>query len=125
MDDTLPSDYGSGGDASSLGGLASSSGTLPASYGAPTKAPAPASSAPRGYGAAPSALSDFARGLTGAVQTAAGGGFQSSGKASVPTPPPSAPSSDKWKVVAGVTLAAVVVGGAVWYFGRKPSTEGT
>jgi hypothetical protein len=124
MDDTLPSNYGSGGDASSLGGLASSSGALPASYGAPTKAQEPP--APRGYGAAaPNALSDFARGLTGAVQTAAGGGFQSSGKASVPTPPPSAPSSDKWKVVAGVALAAVAVGGAVWYFGRKPSTEGT
>ena len=80
----LPSDYGSpGGDPAQLSSLAPGEGALPKGYGA-TKTdsaqPAPVVKD----------ISDFAKGMTTALQTVAGApsAFQPSGKASPPAPPP-------------------------------------
>lgn len=114
----LPSDYGSpGGDPAQLSSLAPGEGALPKGYGA-TKTdsaqPAPVVKD----------ISDFAKGMTTALQTVAGApsAFQPSGKASPPAPPPSSPADDaskKWKIMAALALGTALVGGTVWYGSRQ------
>lgn len=116
----LPSDYGyAGGTPSQLASLTPAEGALGASYG---KVAAKVEDAPKATPSNP--IEAFTQGLTTAVQ-----GFQSSGKASVPTlppapaPPAAPPASDRWKSIALATGAVAVIGGALWWFTRPKAEE--
>jgi len=68
-------------------------------------------------------ISDFAKGMTTALQVVgvAPSAFQPSGKASVPAPPPppADDASKKWKIMAALALGTALVGGTVWYGSRQ------
>lgn len=123
LNQPLPSDYGSpGGTPSQLASLAGGEGALPNGYGA-AKSDASASSGSKAEQTTKD-LSDFAKGLTTALQeSGVTGSFQSSGKASAPTVPSTAvadsDASKKWKVMAALAFGTALVGGTLWYGSKQ------